>query len=50
MYVQHEPENRVCQRIGSCETDFASSIKSGQEPELSENGLKAAWCAHIPVE
>jgi hypothetical protein len=36
MYVQHEPENRVCQRIGSCETDFAISIKYGQEP----NGIK----------
>jgi hypothetical protein len=27
MYVQHEPENRVCQRIGSCETDFAISVR-----------------------
>jgi hypothetical protein len=33
MYVQHEPESRVCQRIGSCETDFAISTKIGQEPD-----------------
>jgi hypothetical protein len=32
MYVQHEPENRVCQRIGSRETDFAISIKSAEDP------------------
>jgi hypothetical protein len=34
MYVQHEPENRVCQRIGSCETDFASSITFGETGSL----------------
>jgi hypothetical protein len=32
MYVQHEPENRVCQRIGSCETDFASSLHEESSP------------------
>jgi hypothetical protein len=31
IYVQHEPENRVCQRTDSCETDFASSISCGDE-------------------
>jgi hypothetical protein len=31
--VQQEPENQVCQRTHACETDFASSIKSAQEPE-----------------
>jgi hypothetical protein len=30
IYVQHEPENRVCQRTNSCETDFASSITFGE--------------------
>jgi hypothetical protein len=29
IYVQYEPENRVCQRTDSCETDFASSITFG---------------------
>ena len=36
IYVQHELEGRVCRRINSCETDFASSIKSADDP----NGIK----------
>jgi hypothetical protein len=32
IYLQYEPENRVCQRTHSCETDFTSSIKSDDEP------------------
>ena len=30
IYLQYEPENRVCQRTHSCETDFASSIIFGE--------------------
>jgi hypothetical protein len=30
--VRHEPEKQGCQRTGSCETDFASSIKSADDP------------------
>jgi hypothetical protein len=32
IFVPHEPENQVCQCTGSCETDFASSIKTDEEP------------------
>jgi hypothetical protein len=32
IYVQHELESRVCRRTNFCETDFAISIKCGQEP------------------
>jgi hypothetical protein len=31
IYVQYEPENQVCQRTGSCETDLASRIIFGDE-------------------
>jgi hypothetical protein len=31
IYVQYEPENRVCQRTHACETDFASSITFGDD-------------------
>jgi hypothetical protein len=34
MYVQYEPENRVCQRTNSCETDFAISIKNDEDQEI----------------
>jgi hypothetical protein len=27
--IRHEPENRISQRINSCETDFAISIACG---------------------
>jgi hypothetical protein len=30
IYVRHELENQVCQRISSYETDFASSITFGE--------------------
>jgi hypothetical protein len=30
VYVQHEPENRVCERTNPCETDFAISITFGE--------------------
>jgi hypothetical protein len=30
--VRHELENQVCQRTHACETNFASSIKSDDDP------------------
>jgi hypothetical protein len=30
---QYKPENRVCQRAHSCETDFAISIKPDEDPK-----------------
>jgi hypothetical protein len=30
--LQYEPENPVCQRAHSCETDFAISIKNDDDP------------------
>ncbi len=33
------PENRVCQRANSCETDFAVRIKSAQAPGCAARGL-----------
>jgi hypothetical protein len=45
--VQHEPENRVCQRTNSCETDFAISITFGEvertgtpTPEMEKLSLR----------
>jgi hypothetical protein len=42
IYLQFEPENRVCQCANSCETDFASNIKSAQEPGVfTSDGARA---------
>jgi hypothetical protein len=32
IYLRRNPENHVWQRTGSCETDFASSIKDDDDP------------------
>jgi hypothetical protein len=38
MYLQYEPENWICQRTNSCETDFANSIKYDEDPGCRDGG------------
>jgi transposase len=57
--LQYEPENRVCQRANSCETDFASTLHDRRSlprgiMELQPFGtmtrdLLAFWLAEVDV-